>query len=141
MRELPTSKLIDDGATCVFVYCRARVETAVEMRRPGPSAGSVMRIKPHEIVGAFDFWGPCPASLMALPLGDAAHAALGEVRRAIDRAAERRKADADRIAQQQSTATREPDRHSLWPRPGDSQYFRSNGGSSPRHNPPYNRPT
>jgi hypothetical protein len=124
--------LLDDGATCPFVYCRAAVETRTEMRHPGPSAGSIKRILPHEIVGAFDFWGPCPASLMALPLNDAAHAALSEIRRAIDRAYARRQSDAEaqrhRLRGERRDAdkpidpaagpggNRPPGRHSRWPR-------------------------
>lgn len=120
--------LFDDGATCEFVYCRAQIQTVKEMRHPGPSAGSVTRIVPHDIVGTFEFWGPCPASLMTIPLNDAAHAALSEVRRSIDRAYERRQADAAaqraRLSDERKPGGQVPDIVRGGHRPDDGQHGR-----------------
>lgn len=136
-----------DGGTCPFVYCRAVIETRQEMRHPGPTAGSVTRITQHDIVGVFDFWGPCPSSLMALPLNDAAHVALSEIRRSIDRAHERREADREaqerRLGRPAAPGRQVPDivrggyrpddgRNSREPRPDGRGWRGSTGGSNDR---------
>jgi hypothetical protein len=94
MTELPLRP--GETTDCPFIFCQARVTIVREQRHPGPSAGEVRRIKPHVITNITFYWldgEPCPASLMVMPLNDAALAALAEYEAMFNRAIERRAAD------------------------------------------------
>jgi hypothetical protein len=86
-------------------------------------------VKPHTIVGPFDWWGACPGSLMALPLDDAAQAALADYAATIDRAAARRDAADKANAERQRRAGTPQPRRAQRPRPpkSDPYWFRNSG--------------
>lgn len=136
MTDLPLRR--HDTADCPFELCDARVEIAHEMRAPGPTAGPhVNRVKIHSIESRSMPWAdgqPCPASLMVLPLNDAAIAALDEYKAImINSAANRTQDEIDTERRHRG----ETPRHSREPRPDENpKWFRANPGSSSRHHPP-----
>lgn len=127
------------GDKCPFVYCEARPARLREQGAPAPADGlHAMRIAQHAMAGEFDWWGPCPASLMTEPLGTQARALLEEVRQSIDRAKQRRDAVATDKPAQRSSGT---GGHSLTPRPdAEPTWFKPSRGDTAgpapvRHNP------
>ena len=118
-----------DSADCPFVHCTARVTIVHEQSAPGPTAGPhVNRVKPHSIAGPFEWWGACPGSLMALPLSDAAQAALADFAASVERSAARRQADEAAHAERQGRTSPPDPQHSKTPRPDAKPYWFRNSG-------------
>lgn len=71
---------------CPFAACEAQLTAIREMRYPGPSAGAVVRIPMHDIVGPNSWYGRCPGSLMTEPGDDAQRRTLREAAKRLSEA-------------------------------------------------------